>query len=306
MSRKPLLLVCPPSFLRASFCRSLAFSFPPSKLRRPPPLPLPSPFPPRDQPTAPFPPPLLFPHPRAHLFPHAAVPCSPPPPPPTPLPTSTPLSLLPLPALFTVTRRLFPPFLPPLRTVPPLLCFVAPPPPPSSPLNLSQTKPHFLPPPSPFPFFDIQMSKTIAPISPSTTGAVPLPYGWSDRRTASVGDIGVAQCSHCDQGLDCGQPLCQPLPAIAGVVAGEQFRAGRNKHAAGVIHSDLPHHHVKLGGRPRSRRTQCSPPSSLRYRAALAPWRQLEADPPQRRYRACLDAAATPPAASYNGVPGRS
>src|SRR5262245_35635082 len=31
-------------------------------------------------------------------------------------------------------------------------------------------------------------------------------------------------------------------------MAGEQFRASRNKHAAGVIHSDLPHHHVKLWG----------------------------------------------------------
>jgi hypothetical protein len=29
-------------------------------------------------------------------------------------------------------------------------------------------------------------------------------------------------------------------------MTGEQFMAGRKKHAAGVIHSDLPYHHVKL------------------------------------------------------------
>ena len=33
------------------------------------------------------------------------------------------------------------------------------------------------------------------------------------------------------------------------------------------------------GGMSCSRRTQCSPPSSLRYRAALAPWRQLGGGP---------------------------
>src|SRR5262245_23539613 len=33
------------------------------------------------------------------------------------------------------------------------------------------------------------------------------------------------------------------------------------------------------GGRPCPRRTQCSPPSSLRYRAASAPWRQLGGGP---------------------------
>ena len=58
----------------------------------------------------------------------------------------------------------------------------------------------------------------------------------------------VVQCSHCDQCLDRGQPFCQSLPAIAGVMAGEQFRTCRNKHAAGIIHSDLPYHHVKLWG----------------------------------------------------------
>jgi hypothetical protein len=63
---------------------------------------------------------------------------------------------------------------------------------------------------------------------------------------APGGNAGVAQGLHCDQCLDHGQPFCQPLPAIAGVMAGEQFRAGRNKHAAGLIHSDLPYHHVKL------------------------------------------------------------
>ena len=104
----------------------------------------------------------------------------------------------------------------------------------------------------------------------------------------------MVQCSHGDQGLDRGQPFCQPLPAIAGVMAGEQFRAGRNKHAAGVIHSDLPHHHVKLRGQAP---LQAPPVLTTIVTAVQGSIRALA---PARR------PAATPPAAPYNGVPGRS
>lgn len=58
----------------------------------------------------------------------------------------------------------------------------------------------------------------------------------------------MAQCAHCDQCLDHEQPFCQPLPAVASVVASEQYRTGRNKYAVGIIYSDLPYHQVKLWG----------------------------------------------------------
>jgi hypothetical protein len=38
------------------------------------------------------------------------------------------------------------------------------------------------------------------------------------------------------------------LPAVASVVASEQYRTGRNKYAVGIIYSDLPYHQVKLWG----------------------------------------------------------
>ena len=89
----------------------------------------------------------------------------------------------------------------------------------------------------------------------------------------------MAQCSHRDQRLDCGQLCCEPLPAITGVVTGEQFRTGGNHYGACIIDSDLPHHDVKLRGQALLQTHPCSPPSSLRYRAAFAPWRQLGGGP---------------------------
>jgi hypothetical protein len=75
-----------------------------------------------------------------------------------------------------------------------------------------------------------------------------LPLCVGGKRELAPGDVAAAQCEHCDECLNRGQPFCQPLPAIAFVVAGEQCRTSRNKHDACVIHSDLPYHRVKLRG----------------------------------------------------------